>query len=216
MSECLVAGNGGDGFSIYGGYFHISNCTFVFNAASGMLFEGDPPLGKREPSDLAIVENCISAFNQSYGFLQWFYLDGLTFYCNNAFGNAEEDWLVYFGEPGDTNGNISADPLFCDTTSLDFHLQAGSPCAPSGNDCGVLMGAFEVGCDYTCGDADANGTVNVSDVVYLIVYIFGGGPAPTPLAAGDVDCNEIVNISDGVYLTAYIFGGGPEPCAGCQ
>jgi hypothetical protein len=77
------------------------------------------------------------------------------------------------------------------------------------------MGAFEVGCDYTCGDADGNGMVNIADGVYLISYIFGGGPPPSPLLVGDCDCNEIVNVADVVYLITYIFGGGPEPCAAC-
>jgi hypothetical protein len=65
---------------------------------------------------------------------------------------------------------------------------------------------------YMAGDPDGNSIVNISDAVYLISYIFGGGPAPEPLGAGDADCNGIVNISDAVYLISYIFGGGPEPC----
>jgi hypothetical protein len=68
---------------------------------------------------------------------------------------------------------------------------------------------------YLCGDADGNDIVNISDAVYLISYIFGGGPPPDPLLAGDCDCSDIVNISDAVYLISYIFGGGPEPCAAC-
>jgi PKD repeat protein len=66
-----------------------------------------------------------------------------------------------------------------------------------------------------CGDADGNAIVNISDAVFLISYIFGGGQAPNPQEAGDADCNEIVNISDAVYLISYIFGGGPAPCEGC-
>jgi hypothetical protein len=66
--------------------------------------------------------------------------------------------------------------------------------------------------DYICGDADGSGIVNVSDAVFLVGYIFGGGPAPDPLLAGDCDLNEVVNISDAVYLIGYIFGGGPAPC----
>ncbi len=62
------------------------------------------------------------------------------------------------------------------------------------------------------GDADGNCLTNVSDAVYLIAYIFGGGSEPLPYLAGDVDCNTIVNIADVVYLIAYIFGGGPPPC----
>ena len=69
---------------------------------------------------------------------------------------------------------------------------------------------------YVCGDANGDGTVNISDAVYLIAYIFSGGPAPNPLAAGDANCSGSVNISDAVYLIAYIFSGGPQPCAGCK
>ncbi len=65
---------------------------------------------------------------------------------------------------------------------------------------------------YLCGDADASGAVDIDDVVYLINYIFGGGPAPVPLAAGDADCSGNIDIDDVVYLINYIFGGGPAPC----
>lgn len=67
----------------------------------------------------------------------------------------------------------------------------------------------------SCGDADANGIVNISDAVYLINYIFAGGPAPIPLDMGDVDCNGHVTISDIVYMVNYIFKGGPAPCQFC-
>ncbi len=65
---------------------------------------------------------------------------------------------------------------------------------------------------YLCGDANSDGTVNISDAVFLIAYIFAGGSAPDPLAAGDANRNGAVNISDAVYLIAYIFAGGPAPC----
>ncbi len=68
---------------------------------------------------------------------------------------------------------------------------------------------------YVCGDADATGAVNVSDVVYLINFIFAGGNAPQPLASGDADCSGFITISDAVYLIGFIFSGGPAPCATC-
>ncbi len=67
----------------------------------------------------------------------------------------------------------------------------------------------------TCGDADGNSLLTISDAVYLTTYIFGGGPAPNPVESGDADCNGIVTISDPVYLITFIFGGGPAPCAAC-
>jgi len=65
---------------------------------------------------------------------------------------------------------------------------------------------------YLCGDADADEDINVSDAVYIINYVFKGGPAPDPLEAGDADCDGAVNVSDGVYIINYVFKGGPEPC----
>jgi hypothetical protein len=68
---------------------------------------------------------------------------------------------------------------------------------------------------YVCGDANGDATADISDVVYLIAYIFSGGPPPNPLAAGNANCDSGIDISDAVYLIAYIFSGGPAPCAGC-
>ncbi len=78
-----------------------------------------------------------------------------------------------------------------------------------------LIYAFKslaVGPQYTCGDADGSGAVDIDDVVYLITYIFSGGTAPDPLEAGDADCSGMIDIDDVVYLITYIFSGGPAPC----
>ena len=67
-----------------------------------------------------------------------------------------------------------------------------------------------------CGDADHSMVLNISDAVFVINYIFAGGPAPSPIEYADVDCNAIVTISDAVYMINYIFAGGAVPCAACQ
>ncbi len=67
-----------------------------------------------------------------------------------------------------------------------------------------------------CGDADGSGIITISDAVFLIGFIFGGGPAPDPNSAGDADCNGIVTISDAVFLINYIFAGGAPPCSTCK
>jgi hypothetical protein len=63
-----------------------------------------------------------------------------------------------------------------------------------------------------CGDANSDQTINVGDAVFLISYVFRGGPAPDPLRAGDANCDEQVNVGDAVYLISYVFKGGPAPC----
>ena len=61
------------------------------------------------------------------------------------------------------------------------------------------------------GDANNDKSIDVSDVVYLINYIFASGPAPASTRNGDADGSNSIDISDGVYLVQYIFGNGPPP-----
>ncbi|MFH1892182.1 MAG: dockerin type I repeat-containing protein [Candidatus Zixiibacteriota bacterium] len=69
------------------------------------------------------------------------------------------------------------------------------------------------------GDADGSSAVDIDDVVYLIQYIFSGGPPPTPeICCGDADGSggpTPVDIDDAVYLIAYIFSGASAPVPGC-
>jgi hypothetical protein len=64
-----------------------------------------------------------------------------------------------------------------------------------------------------CGDVNADGVVSSADVVYLINYLFIGGPAPVPLEAGDVNCDGVVSSADVVFLINYLFISGPAPCS---
>ncbi len=65
--------------------------------------------------------------------------------------------------------------------------------------------------DYLAGDVNGDRKINISDVVFLINYIFAGGTAPPSMAAADADCNGMVNISDAVRLLNYIFSGAAAP-----
>lgn len=63
------------------------------------------------------------------------------------------------------------------------------------------------------GDANNDGDLNIGDPVYLINFIFKGGPAPDPEGVGDANCDATTNIGDAVYMINFIFKGGPAP--GC-
>jgi hypothetical protein len=65
--------------------------------------------------------------------------------CSDAFGNAGGNY-VGIADPTGGNGNISADPLFCDLPSLDVHLTSTSPCTPALAAPCSLIGAEDVGC----------------------------------------------------------------------
>jgi fibronectin type 3 domain-containing protein len=68
---------------------------------------------------------------------------------------------------------------------------------------------------YKAGDADGDGTIDIADVVYLINYLFIGGPAPVIMEAGDANGDCGINVVDVVYLINYLFVGGPAPVSGC-
>lgn len=66
------------------------------------------------------------------------------------------------------------------------------------------------------GDANTDWTINVGDVVYLVSYIYKGGPPPDPLCVGDVNDDGLVDVGDIVYLVNYLYHGGDAPLDGCD
>jgi hypothetical protein len=70
--------------------------------------------------------------------------------------------------------------------------------------CGTLI-------DCTCGDINADGLVNVVDVVYMVNWMFDSGPILCPEIMGDINLYRGVSVADIVYLINYLFDNGPEP-----
>lgn len=52
---------------------------------------------------------------------------------------------------------------------------------------------------------------DISDLIYLVDYMFTGGPAPPCMAEADFDASQDIDISDLVGLVDYMFTGGVEP-----
>ncbi len=80
---------------------------------------------------------------------------------------------------------------------------------------GMAVLTFSGSAACICGDANGDGSINISDISYLCQYVFKGGPAPRPKEAGDVNCDGKVDAGDIFYLGQYLFNGGPAPCANC-
>ncbi len=77
---------------------------------------------------------------------------------------------------------------------------------------GEKLFSFYIKPDYICGDVDNNGDdPNVTDLSYLVDYLFRGGPPPPILEAADLDGNGDIEVVDLTYLVDYLFKGGPEP-----
>ncbi len=73
-----------------------------------------------------------------------------------------------------------------------------------GGDC--CMGAIRGNVDYDPSDA-----IDISDLVYLVDFMFNDGPTPPCTEEADVNGSGGIDISDLVFIVDYMFNGGPEP-----
>jgi len=63
------------------------------------------------------------------------------------------------------------------------------------------------------GDVDGTSNITSADIVFLVNFIFKGGPAPVECeAGGDVNCSGDINAADIIRLIGYVFKSGNEPC----
>jgi hypothetical protein len=216
ISESVVHSNAGWG--VYLAHIDstvIVNSTIVLNSWGGIFCNHHQPGDKADdPAETFELTGSLICFNGPQGVWESPLGGGYEFKirCSNSYGgNAWHNVPAYHG---DSLGNLSVDPMLCDTTAQVFTLVSTSPCLPANNSCQVLIGALGAGC-AGCGDVDASQGIDIDDIVFLIEYVFGGGPAPYPLLAGDTDCSGEVDIDDIVLLITYVFGGGGPPCADC-
>ncbi|MCK4223800.1 MAG: glycosyltransferase family 39 protein [candidate division Zixibacteria bacterium] len=61
-------------------------------------------------------------------------------------------------------------------------------------------------------DITGDEIIDLSDLMYLINYLYRGGPRPRPLENANVNCDATIDIADVIYLVNYIYKAGPPPC----
>ncbi len=76
---------------------------------------------------------------------------------------------------------------------------------------GEVEPVFDPTCCNVPGDYNGDGHVNISDIVAMVTYIFGGIFPPDCLAEIDANGSGNLNIADAVYLVNFIFAGGTAP-----
>jgi hypothetical protein len=75
--------------------------------------------------------------------------------------------------------------------------------------------SFIMSAGYLCGDANGDGQANVGDVVFLVNYVFKGGPSPNPRCSGNANGDAECNVGDAVYMINFVFKGGTPPVSSC-
>ncbi len=109
------------------------------------------------------VTNNLLAFNSHAAIRQQSYDVPVAITNNNVWHSVSG--VNYAGLIDDltgTDGNISADPLFCEMSDSGLTLDASSPCVGAGTD-GSTIGAKGVGCDMYGGEQPRSVTVSGTD-----------------------------------------------------
>jgi hypothetical protein len=109
------------------------------------------------------------------------------------------DWYPNYHTVADTVGNLN----------MNQQAAIGRAVAAMA----ITLARFHTSPDITPGDANGTGDVNGLDVVYLVNYLKGLGPAPSPILRGDSNGDCATNGLDVVYLVSYLKGG-PRPFSG--
>ena len=122
---------------------HLLRCTFYGNSAQSAAAVASVSYSRPE------IDHCIIAANLGgipVECLAGGHFNQFTLSCTDVYGNAGGDWVGCIANQATTNGNLSADPLFCDPTNKEFTLDFRSPCAPLNNPgCGQI-GAWPPAC----------------------------------------------------------------------
>lgn len=109
------------------------------------------------------------------------------------------------------------------STSANYQISStiGQTAIGSGNstDYGLTHGywqTYDSGgiCDCEPGNANADATINIFDVTYIISFLYMSGPSPSPYALcnGDPNNDCTCNIFDVTYIISFLYMDGPPPC----
>ena len=65
--------------------------------------------------------------------------------------------------------------------------------------------------EFRRGDPNDDGSVDVSDAVFVLLWRFSGGTPPSCMDAADANGDARHDLSDAVSILSFLFQGGPEP-----
>ncbi|MEM7263244.1 MAG: discoidin domain-containing protein, partial [Planctomycetota bacterium] len=177
------------------------------------FLEDDPPVGNTAEdlpiwdsaiweSELLNPENELGTFPTGPGAL-------LVDVLGEAGGPVEGQFLRVTRLPDDDNSGTEGQGNQDEATVLSLGEVLVYEC--EGDDCDDDPPPPPPGDNFLRGDPDASGAINITDGIFLLNFLFLGGPAPGCRDAGDADDSGAINITDGIFVLNFLFLGGPNP-----
>jgi len=179
-------------------------CTIRARVTNGFPANSSPdlpsaPLG----DDFCLLDSSYSFVASTSDFdgdellYQWDWGDGDSSGWVGPFGSGENCLVWHSWSAYDTcEVRVRAVDSWSDTTAWSPPLT-------------VIVGAD---CCQLPGDVDdSESGPDISDLVYLVDFMFTGGPEPPCEAQGNIDGVPGIDISDLVYLVDFMFTSGPPP-----
>lgn len=178
--------------------------SFYMENTIGVTFDSISTVGLRTEYFESIANNAL-VNNKKYGFL--FKTDDPTSGGTNFMQPDTGAILnIYFNVPANAPGGavMAIDSITASGKRPRYEALWGE-----------LVPVFSAGSIeiQSCarGDVDCSGEINIADLVYLVDYMFNGGPAPDPYDAGNINGIGLIDIADLVYFVDFMFNDGPPP-----
>lgn len=231
LTNCIIAGNhagttGGGAMNLRGSSASLWNCTVTGNSAESLT--GGVHCNMDSSARLT---NCIVwgnlPDNRCGSLSHTLTTEDPLFETPGVFDSSLWDKVEIGGNEWLDMPDFVVEPPDC-------HLQAGSPAIDAGTPVGappddiegnprpcggrVDIGAYEFGgCDgptlFRRGDCNDDGSVDISDAICVLNWLFAGGEEPGCVAVANTNGDADADLSDAVYLLGHLFLGGPEPAA---
>lgn len=189
-------------------YYHYVDMHFMINMdmiAHNVDFDQDVEINGA--SDATEFINIMMDMANTYTYLS-------PYYAGQSAGSDHYSFYLWgydalFASEGDFfYGGWHKNYDIVDSLDFDYMTEVVKMC---------LATAFTVARDigYKIGDPTWDGIIDVADVLYLLNYLYKGGPAPDPAEIGDVTCDGTVDLDDVIFLLNYLYKGGPAPPPSC-
>jgi hypothetical protein len=152
------------------------------------------------------------AIAESHKYYEWQWLDSLQFIVRDML--PDNVGVGFWVDQGETF--VDSQSFYIDPSWVDYHCELVVFVQGDKGKNVLISNLIPLYQTHVSGDANGDGAVTVSDVVFLTNYVLYGGVEPRPSASGDPNEDCVIDMTDVIYLINYVLYQGPTPLRGWE